>query len=300
MKLALVGLVCGIAGISCSETPKPPRIEDSARQMAPIPACLMALPARSPNANTAFVRNLSELQYWKLVFPSFNEQTNQLPKDALVCTGRSMFDDPLFQGGDSAKGWPRPVEEGDILFGSGGDRLKILWMRTHQFPDGTEAGPLALVRTQADYAELYAVGAYKGITKKPWFQMERMGTEAVVTAEDDTCVGQDQVSPCEDALTIFIPRMGQLVALTTLTLQQRAYSLGGEPGAYGRVEYKLTTAPTFVEGGIKVLEQVVATDEAGRELRKAEQHRWFELHDATLVVSAPPLWPKVFPKPTPR
>ena len=268
--------------------------------MEPIPACLMALPARSPNANTAFVRNLSELQYWKLVFPSFNDQTNQLPKDAMACTSRPVFDDPLFQGGDSAKGWPRPVEEGDILFGSGGDRLKILWMRTHQYPDGTEAGPLALVRTQQDYAEMYAVGAYKGMTKKPYFQLERMGTEAVVTAEDDTCVGQDLVSPCDNSLTVYIPRGGQLVALTTLTLEQRAYSLGGEPGAYGRVEYKLTTSPTFAQGGIKVLEQVVATDEAGRELRKAEQHRYFELQDSQLVVSAPPLWPKVFPKPAPR
>ena len=268
--------------------------------MAPIPACLMALPARSSNANKAFVRNLTELQYWKLVFPSFNEQTNQLPKDAVACTGRTVFDDPLFQGGDSAKGWPRPIEEGDVVFGSGGDRLKILWMRTHQYSDETEAGPLALVRTQADYAELYAVGAYKGTTKKPYFQLERMGTEAVVTAEDDTCVGQDIVSPCDNSLTVYLPRMGQLVALTTLTLEQRAYSLGGEPGAYGRVQYKLTTSPTFVDGGIKVLEQVVATDEGGRELRKAEQHRYFELHDAELVVSAPPLWPKVFPRPAPR
>ena len=258
----------------------------------------MPLPPR--RGNKAFVRNLSEEQYWKLAFPAYDDKNNQLPENAMPCTGKGVFDDPLFAGGASDRGWPRPIQEGDILFGSGGDRLKILWFRTHKFPDGTEAGPLALVRTQEDYAELYAIGAYKGSTPKPYFTLERMGPEALVAAEDDTCVGKDVATPCENTETVFLPRMGQLVSLTTLTLEQRAYSLGGEPGSYGRVQYKLVTSPTFSEGAIKVLEQVVATDESGRELRKAEQHRVLELHDTELVQSAPPLWPKVFPKPTPR
>jgi hypothetical protein len=298
-RFLLVFSASALGALACSTTQKPPRIEDQARQGAPIPACVMPLPPR-PAGKTAFVRNLREDQYWELAFPAFDTKNKTLPKGAVPCVGRPVFQDPLFNGGDSAKGWPRPVEDGDIVYGSGGDRIRILWMRTHQFPDGTEAGPLALVRTQEDYAELYAIGAYKGETLKPYFGLERMGSEAVVTAEDDSCVGKDVVLPCENALTVFIPRMGELVALTTLTLEQRAYSLGGEPGAYGRVEYQLTTTPKFVDGGIQVLEQVKAIDEGGRVLRRAELQRMLTLQDAELVQSAPPLWPKIYPKPTAR
>jgi hypothetical protein len=289
--LAIAGFSAIFCG--CAEQQKPPRIEDKARQMAPIPACIMRLPPS--RGDKAFVRNLRWDQYWELVFPDFDTEKKALPQGAIPCTGRPVFNDPLFNGGDSPKGWPRPVDDEDILFGSGGDRLKIIWMRTHRWSDETEAGPLALVRTQDDYAEVYAIGAYRGRTKKPYFALERMGGEALVTAQDDLCTG-NPAGPCENTLTVFIPRGGQLRALTVLSLEQRAFALGGEPGTVGRVEYRLTTSPTFTKDGIKVLEQVKAQDESGRVLRKAELERVFKLQESELVPNEEALWPRIYPK----
>lgn len=298
--LGALGLAAsGAALVGCAETQHPPRIEDDARKNTPIPACIMRLPPRI-GAQKGFVRNLREDQFWELVFPAFDAKKKELPKDSLTCTGKAVYTDPLFNGGESAKGWPRLIEDGDILYGSGGDRIKILWMRTHRWSDDTEAGPLALVRTQEDYAELYAVGAYRGQTRKPYFQMERMGSEAIVTAEDDGCVGADVTAPCENTLTVFLPRAGQLVALTTITLEQRAYALGGEPGIFGRTEYKGTTSPKFVDGAIKLLEQVLVTDDTGRPVRKAERHRTLALQDTQLVQDQPALFPQIYPRQSAR
>jgi hypothetical protein len=292
---SLLVAISALGLFSCSATVKPPRLEDSARIIAPLPACVMHLPARK---KSAFARRLSPEQYWPLVFPDFDATKKQLPENSLACTGRSIFDNPLFQGGEPAKGWPLTVVEGDILVGSGGDRLRVLWMRTHEFPDGTSAGPLALVRATEDFAELYAVGVYKASTKRPRFGLERMGAEAVVTVQDDSCTGNTKIEPCKNAMNIFLPRKGELVNLMTIALEQRDYATAGEPGIPGRIEYRLTTAPTFFPTGVKLFEQVKARDDVGHELRTAELERTFQFKDPRLVTAETPLWQRIFPNAT--
>ena len=330
------------SGIGCTESQRPPRIEDEARKMTPIPACIMRLPPRS--TGRGFVRNLAWYQYWDMVFPATQFQPpnapqssgppwgfEKRPKDAaaaaalqqegkapdedqldyllhqgsLTCTGRDIFSDAVFKGGDSGKGWPRVIEDRDIMFGSGGDRLKILWMRTHRWADGSEAGPLALVRTHEDYAELYALGAFRGQPPHrdgdhPFFQLERMGTEPIVTAEDDGCVGADVTAPCENTLSLFLPRKGELVNAVTISLEQRAYGLNSEPGMYGRFEYRGTTTPKFMDGSIRLLDQVTVKDDAGRVVHKADRYRTLILKDNQLVGDLPPLFPALYPKITSR
>lgn len=289
----LLGAIGTLALSGCPETVRPARLEDKARQNAPIPACILRLPPKA--GPKGFVRQLEWWQYYEATFPAFDVEQKKLPQGALPCTARPVFNDPLFNGGDSPKGWPRPVDEEDLVYGSGGDRLKIAWMRTHRWSDETEAGPLVLLRPKEDHAEIYAVGAYRGRTKKPYFAVERMGGEALVTAQDDGCTGVP-TGPCENTLTVFLPRAGALKVLTVLTLQQRAYALAGEPGMPGRVEYQLTTTPSFEKGVIKVLEQVTAQDETGRVLRKAELQRQLTLQESELVESEEALWPRIYPK----
>jgi hypothetical protein len=257
----------------------------------------MRLPAR--RVTTGVSRAMSEPAYWKLVFPTFDSEKVSLPENAIPCTGRNVLADPAFTGGEWIRKYPLAVEEGEILLGSGGDRIKVLWLRTHRFPDGTEAGPIAMVRAKEDSAEVYAVGVYRGITKRPYFQLERIGPEVVATVSDEGCTGNTKVEPCKSMVSVYLPRKGELVRLTTFASERRDYVVAGEPGVYGaHIEYHLQTAPRYVPEGIKLYEQVKATDEAGRELRKAEVERDFVLRDVTLVPNEGPLWPRIFPKPT--
>jgi hypothetical protein len=286
---ALVALVPACAG-----DPKPPRIEDEARQLAPPPACILRLPSRSPSA---LARNLREEQYWQLVFPSFDRDKRVLPEDALTCTGRAVFHDPQFRDAKRIDAFPGPVSEGEILLGSGGDRLRVLWMRTHRTADGLDVGPLALVRTKNDFAEVYGVGVYRGRTERPTFGLERMGYEAVVTVTDDQCIekGRKARTACESTLSVFLPRRGALLHLVTFATDKRDYVFRGEPGSYGLIEYKLAAGTRFIDKGIVLSEEIVASDEAGRDLRHAEIDRTFKLAADEFVVDEPPLWPRVFP-----
>jgi hypothetical protein len=86
------------------------------------------------------------------------------------------------------------------------------------------------------------------------------------------------------------------VKLTGFASERRDYVTAGEPGAAGRIEYRLTTAAKYVPEGIRLFEQVRARDEAGRELRNAELERTFTLRDVELVPDADALWPKIFPR----
>lgn len=261
--------------------------------MAPVPACIVPLAARTHGAGQT-MRNLSEEQYWGLVFPDYDTQNHRLPVDAVSCTGARVFDDPVFAGG-TTRGTPIEVQDGDIVFGNGGDRVRIVWLRTHRWPDGSEAGALALVRAKEDFAEVYAVGAYRRSNGALTLQAERLGTEVLASATDDGCQGQAKTTPCETNVALFLPRFGKLARVTTLATEKRAYATGSEPGVIGQVEYELTASPQYTADGIKLFEQVKATDGAGRVVHKTELERLFILHDGTLEQGSDSLWARTFP-----
>jgi len=290
--LAITAIVLAVT-TGCGGGGAPPRSEDFARKSAPIPACIVRLP---PRKGTGFVRNLREEQYWKVVYPEHDSTENKLPAGALACTGNKVLSDPILEGGEPWRGsWPLKIEEGDVVFGGGGDRLKAVWLRSHKFADGTAGGALAIVRTQEDYAEVYAVGAFRGRSDKTKISIERMGGEVVVSVTDDGCTGHAQGASCETMLTIFLPRKGRLLPVIRLPLERIAFAESSEPGIIGPTEYHLTTAPSFIPSGVKVLEQVRARDERARVLRKAELERVYVLQDERMVPSDDPLWPRIYP-----
>ncbi len=278
---------------ACGSPVVQPHPEDAARQMAPLPACVTRLPTR--RTQTGVARSLSEQGYWRLVFPTFDVDKQALPENAIPCTGRNVFADPIFKGGEWVRRYPVAVEEGEILLGSGGDRLKVLWFRTHKFVDGTEAGPLVLVRPKEDSAEVYAIGVYRAQTVRPFFGLERMGPEVVVTVSDEGCTGNVKREHCVSNTSLFLPRRGELVALTTFASARREYVNAGEPGAYGRIEYRLSTSAKYMANGVEVFEEITAKDTAGRELRRAELDRKYLLNDLELVASEDSLWPRIYP-----
>ena len=273
---------CGVA--ACAETPERPRTEDDARQLAPLPACLTQLSASGKNTSAGAARSLREEQYWSLVFPSFDAKDGRVPEGAHACTGRV----PELAGGHAQK-----IEEGAIVLGGGGDRLKVAWLRSHTYDDGTTGGAIALVRSLDGTAEVYAVGTYRAHAKVQ-LQIERIGPEVVVSAIDDTCSGRKQGGPCETAVTVLAPRSGILQRVATISQERISYATDNEPGIRGRSEYRLTSAITYTEGAIKVLEQVLVRDEQGREVRKAELERAYTFApDGSMVVDEDSLWATV-------
>src|ERR1019366_7042071 len=282
----------GLSGASGCGSDRPPRIEDYARAMAPVPACILPLPSRTHGAGQT-MRNLTEEQNWQLVFPAYDTQNHTLAANSLTCTGARVFDDPVFAGG-TTRGTPIDVQSGDAVYGNGGDRVRIVWLRTHRWPDGSEAGPLALVRAKEDFAEVYAVGAYRRSNGSLTLQAERLGTEVLIAATDDGCQGQAKTSACETNVSLFLPRFGKLARLTTLVTEKRAFAAGAEPGVMGQVAYQLTASPQYTQDGIKLFEQVKATDAAGRLVHKTELERVLVLHDGALE-TGDSLWGKLYP-----
>jgi hypothetical protein len=173
-----------------------------------------------------------------------------------------------------------------------------VWLRPHRWPDGSEAGPLALVRAQEDFAEVYSVGAYRRSNGDLTLQAERVGNEVLVSATNDGCKGQAKTTPCETTVTLYLPRYGKLVPAATIATEKRAFAAGGEQGVAGQVQYELTASPQYVPDGIKVFEQVKATDPSGRVVHRTELQRMYTLRDGKLEQGSDSLWARVFPAAT--
>lgn len=285
----------GGGGCSAPEANRP-RTEDKARRLVPIPACVVPMPPRAPNSVAQ--RSLTEQQLWKLVFPSFDTEKKRLPERAPVCTGDALLDEKIFEGGTPLRGsWPYQTEEGDILVGAGGERLRLLWLRSHKFGDGTVGGALALTRINDDFAEVYAVGALRSrMGEKTRLGIERLGSEVVPTVTDDGCLGRTPTDSCETVLHVFVGRKGVLRPVADVTLERVVFAQGTEPGIFGRIEYHLTAAPQFSAGGLKLLEQVKVQDDKQKPLRKAELERMLVIDgDRPMKASDPPLWPRLAP-----
>lgn len=275
--------------VACAE-PAQSVSSDPSRRGAPLPACVVRLP---PQKDPAFMRQLSDEEYWKLVFPGYDEQAGILPESPLTCTGRPAFKQPAFEGSEPSSAPLRP-KTGDLVFGGGANRIKVVWLKTHVRPDGDAVGVLALVRTVDDYAEMYALGAYRGNSKQSRFGLERMGSELLVTALDDRCTGRGPSDACDTTLVAYMPWAGDLKELAQIPLQRVRFATGSEPGVSGKLEYTLVTSPSFKPQGIELLEQVSAKDSDGRELRKAEHQRTLAWAHDRMTPSADSLWDRVF------
>jgi hypothetical protein len=278
----------GAALLACGVRERPAHLEDAARTTVPLPACVVSLQARR---TATALRNLTEDEVWHVLFPRYDAARHELPAAAEACTGQHVFDDPIFAGA-TPLGAVIAVKEGDVAFGNAGDRVRVVWLRTHHFPDGSEAGPLAIVRATETSAEVYAVGVHRHRGKAA-FQAERVGTEMLVTAVDDGCEGQPKTNPCASTVTLFLPRLGRLERLQTLTTEQRAFRSGAEPGVLGQLEYRLTASPEYGSSGVKVFEQIEAKDSGGHVLHKMDLERSFVLTDGALHGGPESLWTRV-------
>ncbi len=100
-------------------------------------------------------------------------------------------------------------------------------------------------------------------------------------------------------MTLLLPRFGRLVQVAALSTERRAYASGSEPGVGGQIEYRMTASPQYTADGVKLFEQVQATDSAGRVIHKTELERMLVLRDGKIDASADSIWGRVFPGVTP-
>ncbi|WP_394822145.1 hypothetical protein [Pendulispora albinea] len=230
-------------------------------------------------------------QIFKLIFPAFDDSKNVLARSP-ACTEQNVFDDKVLAGGTPKGGWPIRIQDGQIMQGSGGDRIKVVWLRLLEWPDGTVGGPLAIVRGSEHFAELYAVTALRGRPDKMRLGTERMGGELLVTAEEDGCTGHAAGSPCETALHVFLPRGGALQRVVDVPVERIDYAMGREKTS-GKVEYHMTSSSRVQPDGIHLSEQVEVKDDGGQVLRKAELERLFRMSEAGLTASEGSLWDRI-------
>jgi hypothetical protein len=287
----------GVALLSaCPGPPRPPPLDDQSRRVAPLPACIEYLPARR-SETVGTMRSLREDQIFKLLFPSFDLDKHQLPVDATACTGLPVLGDPLLKGGAPLRAFPFPERDGDIQYGSGGDRIKVVWLKLLTWPDGTVGGPMALVRANERFADLFAIGALRGSADQVKLGTQRLGDDVVVTVESDNCSGRKPDANCENHLAILLARGGMLKRAVDLSSERVVHVTSTDKGSAGTLEYRLTSVVDYKPDGVHLTEQIQANDESGRPLRKAEVERVFLLDDRTGTLSAlePPLWDRFVP-----
>ncbi len=284
--LALIGILDG-----CAAHVRPPPLDDQTRRVAPLPACIEHLPAR-PSSTVGTMRTLREDQIWKLVFPGFDLEKHVLPQGSVACTGVALLNDATLQGGSPIRGWSAARQDGDIDFGSGGDRIKVVWLKLLTWPNGDIGGPIALVRPNERFADLFAVGLLRGPAERIKLGTERLGDDIVVTAEQDNCAGRKSGTNCESRLVVMFARRGELARAADLSSERVEYVTPKDKGATGILEYRMTTALDYKPDGIHLTEQITVSDEAGRQLRKGEVERVFALDDVAGKLSAvePSLW----------
>jgi hypothetical protein len=287
--LLLATTLTGLVG--CRDHLPASRTGDSTRKLAPPPACVTPLPARV--AASGVSRTLREEAWWPVVFPGFDSEKRRLPESSLTCEGRPIFTDATFTDATVRRGgWPFVPEEGDVVQGAGLNKLRLLWFRTHDKGGGTMAGPLALVRSFEEDAEVYAIGSYSGNASRAKLRIERLGSDILPTVQDDGCQGVTD-APCETTLQVYLPYRGQLRSAAKITLERLAFANETEPGVIGRIGYHLVTTPVFSQQGITLSEQITVHDSESRELRRAELTRVFVAADERLENTEVPLWDRI-------
>ena len=119
---ALARAALCVASLSgCVEQPARSQPEDETRRVAPLPACVLRLPPRGAQSEGT-VRRLREEEIVKLIFPRFDASRAAPSAGRGHLHGDALFDDRLLVGGAPIRrGWPWLEEDGDILYGAGGD-----------------------------------------------------------------------------------------------------------------------------------------------------------------------------------
>jgi hypothetical protein len=239
------------------------------------------------------MRTLTEDEYWQAAFAIEPEAKVQLTEEARDCRGEQVLASKTLSGA-RLTGSPFVPAGEEIVFGGGPDRLRTAWLRTHRTDNGESGGPLIMIRSFEEHAEVYGIGVFRG-SDKTRFIVQRSGDQALILAKTDGCAGSPEGNDCETTLTIFQPQFGVLENVGQALLERVAHTEGTERGVAGKIRYHLTAVPNFEGSGIRLHEQMDVTDAQGREIRRGELDRYFDVQDDRLAMPADAsLWDRFF------
>lgn len=287
--VASVGVGGGCAADIQSRSADEPRLE------APVPACFVRLPARSNPGG--MMRQLSEREYFQLVYPQAAGAGEDVEAgaDGVMCNQIAAFKSPAFTGASSRLGPNVRFAEELVLFGSGPNRLRMVWFRTHETKPGRALGTLAIVRTTEEFAQVFALGSFEGATETSRFSVERLGDELLVSAVDDGCGTVKAGEECDSDLYLFRAELGELKPILHVPIERvrHAPKPANTPAYAGveRVTYHLEATPSYEASQISLLEQVTTTVQpSGKEVARAERERWLTFYGERSQWSEPSLW----------
>jgi hypothetical protein len=279
LAFAWVSVVSGCA------SPPPPisHLEDRARLDVPIAVCRKPL-SRDDVGDGGVPR--SDV-YWGLVFAGFRGLGGPMRATDVDCVG-----EPLAANGVT---FP-PIGADDSVVSADADGTQVVWLRSSKVSDTVADGPIAVVRPRTSDIDLYAIGRYRGSPRHSAFDLVALGTSRVVVAHDEGCADVKVDTECDSTLAFYVVVGGTLVRAADSPAQRVRF---GTLKGLGRVQYRLTTDPTTVDGtSIRVHEKLQVRDSNDEDIRKAEGDRVFALQpDGRLVAAQDSLWPKLPAKP---
>lgn len=249
--------------VSCASAVESSKLEDVARRNVPVAICLKPLARHGAGG---VVSALKPEDYWTMLLPGYDASSGTVDRAAVDCSGGQRLQTPDLMQAEGPRTGPVKVTEADVSVEAGPDGFKILWLRTHHFSDGSAAGPLALVRAREAYAEVYAIGLYRGDAAHSRFAFERLGPEILVTATADGCTGVKPNQDCETNLVVYLLSSGELLPGARFALDRIQY--GQAAGVTGTAQYRFTATPVFEDKSIRVVEQVTIQDPTQGEVRK--------------------------------
>ena len=274
--------------LGCASAVESSKLEDRARRTVPVPICLKPF---ERHGTAGVMTALKPEDYWKLVLPGYDAQQLTVDAGSSDCAGRPAFVQSELLEAEGPRTGLIPVRPDDAMVASGPDGFRVVWLRTHKFPGGVSAGPMALVRPREGYAEVYATGHYRGRVESSRFSLERMGPRILVTATDEGCAGVKPNQACETSFSIFLLSAGRLARAATLALDRIEYRSAGMAET---AQFRLTATPVFQENIIRVVEQVVVSAPSQGTIRKADLERVFSMQpNGTLRSNADSLWAQV-------
>jgi hypothetical protein len=276
-----------LAVVGCAGAVESSKMEDRARRTVPVPICIQPL-----QRSTSGVSKIEPQDYWKMVLPGFDAGSSTVDSSSNDCSGRPAFSEQDLLSAEGPRAGSLPAKPEHAVVAPGPDGLRVVWLRTFEFADGSSAGPLALVRSREGYAEVYGTGSLRGKLKTTRLSLERMGSRILVTATDEGCAEAKPGQGCETAFTVYVLGSGRLNRAASLPLDRVDYR--PFPGLPGLSKYRLTATPVFQDKGMRVVEQVLVQDANQGTVRKSDLERVFKLtRDGKLEASGPSLWAQV-------
>jgi hypothetical protein len=152
-------------------------------------------------------------------------------------------------------------------------------------------GVLALGRIRPTEIDIYAIGGYRGNSKRVSFTLGRMGMAPAIVIRDDGCADAGAGTDCESLFNLYLAAGARLLPVVRTALERVQYVRVRD---LGRIRWRLTTEPpVFTPTTVTVKEVVTGRDSRDDELRRIEGKRVFTLRGNRLISASESMWAQV-------